>query len=326
MGHDLKTWLKHIALFLTTLFTMTIAGLMHPFGFIPLHSHSELPATDSIIQELRYFPQIYFDTVSTILGLFFSDEGYYLAYGLKFSLSFLFMMTCHEFGHYIACRIYKVDATLPYFIPTPPLIGPGTFGAFIKIKGYLPSRRAVFDIGVAGPIAGFVALIPIAFLAFANWQYASTEPYMPTGDSLYFSDGLFTRMMAMIFNVDLTLPTMPNPYYTAMWFGLLVTSLNLIPSGQLDGGHAIYAVFGGRFHKVTGYIAFGAMATFSVLGWFIYSTPSGFLFTVLLAFMMRIGHPQPLEDTPLDRKRLIVAFLTLVIFILCFVPFPIQLY
>lgn len=326
MKPDLKTWLKHIGLFLVTLFTMTIAGLMHPFGFVPLHSSSELPPVDNIVDEISYFPQVYFDTIIHILSNLFANNNYYLLYGLKFSLSFLFIMTCHEFGHYIACRLYRVDATLPFYIPTPPLIGPGTLGAFIRIRSFLPSRHAVFDIGVAGPIAGFVALIPVALLAFSTWEYAATEPYIPSGDSLYFSDGLFTRGMAYLFNINLTFPTMPNPYYTAMWFGLLVTSLNLIPSGQLDGGHALFAVFGEKAHKLTGYIAFGFMAAFSVLGFIIYSAPSGFLFVVLLAFMMQMGHPKPLDDTPLDVKRKLIAFLTLVIFILCFVPFPIQLY
>jgi membrane-associated protease RseP (regulator of RpoE activity) len=97
---------------------------------------------------------------------------------LKFSLSVLFILICHEMGHYIACRIYRVDATLPYFIPTPPMIGPaGTFGAFIKILSPLPSRRAVFDIGVAGPIAGFVALVPVAILGFLTYQKISRRKF-----------------------------------------------------------------------------------------------------------------------------------------------------
>src|SRR5205085_6272823 len=101
----------------------------------------------------------------------------YLARGLKFSLSLLFILFCHEMGHYIACRIYRVDATLPFFIPTPPMIGPaGTFGAFIKILSPMPSRRAVFDIGVAGPIAGFIALIPIALIALFTYQYVAPAP------------------------------------------------------------------------------------------------------------------------------------------------------
>jgi membrane-associated protease RseP (regulator of RpoE activity) len=107
--------------------------------------------------------------------------------------------------------------------------------------------------------------------------------------------------------------------------GLLVTALNLIPSGQLDGGHAIYAVLGKRIHYWTGRIAFVAMAAFSILGWFIYESPSGFLIAILLGVMMRIPHPEPYDQTPLDAKRKFIAFLTLMIFSLCFVPFPIQI-
>src|SRR5213078_4439098 len=92
-----------------------------------------------------------------------------LEYGLSFSLSLLFILLSHEMGHYVACRLYRVDATLPFFLPTPPMVGPaGTFGAFIKILSPMPSRRAVFDIGVAGPIAGFIALIPIALMGLAT--------------------------------------------------------------------------------------------------------------------------------------------------------------
>jgi membrane-associated protease RseP (regulator of RpoE activity) len=106
---------------------------------------------------------------------------------------------------------------------------------------------------------------------------------------------------------------------------LLVTALNLIPSGQLDGGHAIYALFGARFHLWMGRIAFFVMATLSIVGWFVYGSPSGLLFSVILAVMMLIRHPRPLDDEPLDLKRKLIAVLTLIIFALCFVPFPIQI-
>ncbi len=114
-------------------------------------------------------------------------------------------------------------------------------------------------------------------------------------------------------------------FLAAAWIGLLITSLNLIPSGQLDGGHAIYAVFGEKIHLWTGRIAFVVMATISVFGWILYSSPSGFLFAILLAVMMRVGHPEPIDDAPLNFTRQVVAVLTLLIFILCFVPFPIQI-
>jgi membrane-associated protease RseP (regulator of RpoE activity) len=227
-------------------------------------------------------------------------------------------------GHYIACRIYRVDATLPYFIPTPPLVGPaGTFGAFIKILSPMPSRQAVFDIGVAGPIAGFIALIPIALLGLATMQTAPAD-VSGLNSPIVFADPLLMKLLAVFFGIDLRFG-IGNPFYFAAWVGLLVTALNLIPSGQLDGGHAIYAVLGPRIHYWTGRIAFILMAALSILGWFYYGSPSGFLIAVLLGIMMRIRHPEPYDQTPLNGKRKAIAFLTLLIFVLCFVPFPIQI-
>lgn len=322
-----RTWAKHIALLAVTFCTVTIAGLLPPFGII-----------NDIFKELN--PQTWTETFYAILELpgaylgellrafhLFRTDAAVFKYGLSFSLSLLFILTSHEMGHYIACRLYGVDATLPFFIPTPPLIGPaGTFGAFIKIVSPLPSRRATFDIGVAGPIAGFVALIPVALLGFLTYHYA---PSAPTAENLsgviHFSDPLLFKLLGAVFGINPELAREPNPFYAAAWLGLLVTSLNLIPSGQLDGGHAVYAVFGERVHRWTGRIAFVAMIALSISGLYFYNSPSGILFAVLLGVMLRIRHPEPLDRSPLDFNRKIVAFLTLLIFLLCFTPFPIQI-
>jgi membrane-associated protease RseP (regulator of RpoE activity) len=228
-------------------------------------------------------------------------------------------------GHYIACRIYRVDSTLPFFIPTPPMVGPaGTFGAFIKILSPMPSRRAVFDIGVAGPIAGFIALIPVAFLGIAAMQMMTPEQAAAGSGGLQFADPLFMKFVGSLYGKDPTFGK-GNAFYFAAWVGLLVTALNLIPSGQLDGGHALYAVLGEKIHYWTGRVAFVAMATLSILGMYFFNSPSGFLIAIILAVMMKIRHPRPWDITPLDAKRKVVAFLTLVIFVLCFVPFPIKI-
>jgi membrane-associated protease RseP (regulator of RpoE activity) len=116
-----------------------------------------------------------------------------------------------------------------------------------------------------------------------------------------------------------------NPFYFAAWVGLFVTALNLIPSGQLDGGHAVYAVLGKRVHFFTGRIAFVVMTALSIIGFIYFNSPSGFLIAILLGIMARIRHPEPRDQTPLDVKRKLIALLTLVIFVLCFVPFPIQI-
>jgi len=321
-----KAWVKHILLMLVAFCTMTIAGTLWPFGLIQYLPEADPQSFSELLEMLQRLPAGYISVVSEVLTALFTSPAH-LKYGLSFSISLIFILLSHEMGHYITCRLYRVHATLPFFIPTPPMIGPaGTFGAFIKIQSPMPSRKAVFDIGVSGPIAGFIAMIPVAIIAFATMQ--PVPPEMLQGvqsGGLYFSDPLFFKLMAWISGTNLHLPMLSNPFYFAAWVGLLVTALNLIPSGQLDGGHAIYAIFGKRVHWWTGRVAFVAMVMFSLLGWFIYGSPSGFLIAVLLGVMMRIRHPEPMDDTPLDAKRKAIALMTLIIFILCFVPFPIQL-
>lgn len=318
-----RTWIKHAVFFLITFFTVTVAGVLPPFGILPLPIAEGDPQTwAEIYQFLSALPSHYLAMLAgTITALFTRPEV--LTYGLEFSASLLFILLCHEFGHYIACRIYGVDATLPFFIPTPPLLGPaGTLGAFIKIISPMPSRKAVFDIGVAGPIAGFIAIVPVALIGFLTLKIDAVQTTNELG--IYFSDPLFFKILGMIFGANLSLTIMPNPFYFAAWVGLLVTALNLFPSGQLDGGHALFAVFGEKVHRWSGRIAFVVMATLAISGWFLYNSPSGFLFAIILGVMLRLGHPEPYDLSPLDFKRKIVAALTLLIFVLCFVPFPIQ--
>ena len=319
-----RTYIKHLLLLAVTFCTATIAGSMFPFGPVNTMPDTDPQTASEFFQFIFTLPMRYAGIISETLHLMFTNADL-LRYGLSFSLSLLFILICHEMGHYVACRIYKVDATLPFFLPTPPMIGPaGTFGAFIKILSPMPSRRAVFDIGVAGPIAGFIALIPVALIGLATMQTASPEQVASAQGGLVFTDPLLLRLFAFFFGIDLKFG-IGNAFYFASWVGLLVTALNLIPSGQLDGGHAIYAVFGEEVHKWTGRVAFPVMAVFSVLGLYFFNSPSGFLIAIILGVMMRIRHPRPYDQTPLDAKRKVIAFLTLVIFVLCFVPFPIQI-
>ena len=214
-----------------------------------------------------------------------------------------------------------MNATLPYFIPAPPIFLAGTFGAFIKIKSPIPSRRALFDIGLAGPLAGFVVAIPISILGILYLQPATSN----VNYSIIFNDPLLFRLLAKLINVPLDPYAPTNPYYMAAWIGILVTSLNLMPVGQLDGGHGTFAVFGKRVHHVTGRVAFVATAVLTVLGFWWHGSPSGFLYTVLLGVMLRVRHPQPGIMEPLGRARLLVAIITLLVFALCFSPFPITI-
>lgn len=313
MRPTIKAWIRHSLLFALTFVTTTLGGMtfLHADKLEP---NIQTPST--AIEIIKFIPVFYFKFLALIFSTAFTEPAI-LADGLIFSVSLLAILTAHESGHYIACRVYGVDATLPFFIPSPPLIGPGTFGAFIKIVSPIWSRRALFDIGVAGPLAGFVVIIPVAIAAILTGH-----PTQNSDVPITFSNPLLLQLFAFVLKADLH-NTVTSPFYFAAWIGLLVTSLNLIPVGQLDGAHAIFAVFGQTVHKWLGRIAFVMMVTFALLGWFLYSSPSGFLYTILLAIMLRVRHPQPEDMTPLDRRRLIIAFITLIVFALCFVPFPV---
>jgi membrane-associated protease RseP (regulator of RpoE activity) len=228
----------------------------------------------------------------------------------------------------VACRRYGVAATLPFFIPAPPGFSLGTFGAFIKIKSPIPSRRALFDIGVAGPLAGFAVLLPVALAAVATSQPAPpqlVESIAASGGTvIYFNDPPLLRLFGSALGADIT-RIAPNPFYFAAWVGLLVTSLNLLPVGQLDGGHAVFSVFGPRAHRWTGRAAFASVAALAVLGWLWHHAPGGFVYAALLLIMLRLPHPRATDEAaPLGRARLAVAALTLLVFLLSFEPFPVS--
>ena len=317
-----RTWVFHTLLLLITLATATVAGVIYPFGRIPFLVADPSTFGDALSLPLTVL-LAYLELIIAAVFKLATDPAF-LKDGLSFSVSLVFILLSHEMGHYVACRLYGVDATLPYFIPTPPLVGPaGTFGAVIRIKSPMPSMRAVFDIGVAGPIAGFLALIPVALMGVVLMEPVPAGYVVPAG-TITFTDPLFMHVVAGFFGKDPT-SGFGNPFYFAAWIGLLVTALNLIPSGQLDGGHAIYAVFGKRVHFFTGRVAFVIMTALSIIGFVYFGSPSGFLVAVLLGVMARVRHPEPYDQTPLDTKRKLVALFTLVIFVLSFVPFAIRI-
>ena len=278
------------------------------------------PATSGFWGYVLYVPEYYLKIVVG-LAAFALTHPPLLLEGVTFATALLFILTAHEMGHYLACRRYGVAATLPFFIPAPPLFLAGTFGAFIKMKSPIPTRRALFDIGLAGPLAGFVALLPIAVVGLLTLK---TSPTPPGASLIIFNDPLLVRLLAKLIGVELT-DALANPFYMAAWIGLLVTSLNLMPVGQLDGGHGTFAVFGVRAHKLIGLVAFAAMAVLSVMGFVWYGSPSGFVYAILLAVMLRIRHPAPQVMEPLGTTRIIVGIITLLVFVLSFWPFPITL-
>src|SRR5688500_7153715 len=214
-----RTWVKHTSLLLVTFATMTIAGVLFPFGSIYILPEADPQTFSEAVRFVGDIPIKYISLVAYAISQLFTNAAL-LRDGLSFSLSLLFILISHEMGHYIACRIYRVDATLPYFIPTPPMIGPaGTFGAFIRIMSPMPSRKAVFDIGVAGPIAGFIALIPIAVVGLATMRPAPVEQLGSAG-ALLFSDPLFMQIVGGLMGKDPALG-IGNPFYFAAWVGLL---------------------------------------------------------------------------------------------------------
>ncbi len=317
VGREAYQWPKHLALFFLTFLTTTFAGIM---SAAPPELEVPEPALSGLLSYVLYIPEYYRRLVTAVLWQAATNPEL-LKSGFAFSTALLTILTAHEMGHYLACRYYRVRATLPFFIPAPPLFLAGTFGAFIKMKSPIPSRRALFDIGLAGPLAGFVALLPIAVVGVLTLKAGPTQL---TGETIVFNDPLLFQSVAKLGGINLS-DAAPNPWYLAAWIGLLVTSLNLMPVGQLDGGHGTFAIFGQRPHKVIGRLAFIAVAVTSVLGFIWHGSPSGFLYTVLLAVMLHVRHPAPERFEPLGRVRTFVAIITLIVFAFSFVPFPITL-
>lgn len=280
--------------------------------------------------------------------------------GIEYSFLLLLFLTAHEFGHFIAARIHGVDATLPFYIPLPGAIvgfGPyfGTLGAVIRTRTQMPSRRIVFDIGVAGPIAGFIVCMIVLAIGYATLpgieylqaihpgypnihQPGSMELSFGRTIGLSLFESLFARSGGYI-------PPMSEIYHYPMlcvgWFGMFVTALNLLPVGQLDGGHLMYGLFPDHIHRLIGKITAGLLfaislpavikewgdsGAFQLPRWFsslvIPGGSTWILWALIVTLVIRFKHPPAYDTTPLDRKRVIIGILTILIFILCFTPAP----
>lgn len=238
----------------------------------------------------------------------------YFVGGLSYSLSIISILLAHEMGHYFMSKKYGIPATLPYFIPFP--LSPfGTFGAIIKMKGVIVNKKALFDIGVAGPISGFLVAVPFIILGIKLSDIQSisgSASFIELGDPL-----LFKIIQQLIVGkippgYDLVL----HPFAYAGWVGLFVTALNLLPVGQLDGGHIIYAVFGNKSR----WVFFGTIAILAIIS--IFYNP-GWLMLVIILLIFGMRHPQPLDmETEIGSKRKYIALVILIIFALSFTPAP----
>jgi membrane-associated protease RseP (regulator of RpoE activity) len=237
--------------------------------------------------------------------------------GARLAIGLLSILVAHEMGHYLAARYYRVDATLPFFIPFPvpgfSLVG--TLGAFIRIRSPIPHRRALFDIGVAGPLAGFVVCLPVLWLGI---QEATLQPLAADAEGLFLGEPLLFRWITQVIHgpvaADQTL--LMGRLGLAAWFGLLVTALNLMPIGQLDGGHVTYALLRDRAHRISRIASWVCVAL-------VYFGPSWILWAILVRVLGRRHPPTRDDDAPIGRARVLVGVLSLVVFVICFVPDPI---
>ncbi len=255
------------------------------------------------------------------------SSGLQLYAGLPFSISLMAILLAHEMGHYVTSRRNRVDCTPPYFIPAPfpSIFIIGTFGAFIRMKSMPRSRRVLFDIGAAGPWAGVIVTIPILIVGLA---LSTVGPLAQSAGGLELGNSiLFHQIAKWILHVDPdTVSVNLHAMAFAGWIGLFVTTLNLLPASQLDGGHVIYALFGRRHRIISRLVVLGCVLMVVIpyfLGmrfWY------GWLFWAVLLFLFGLGHPVTADvDTPLDPMRRFAAWATIALFIVTFSPVPVSI-
>lgn len=290
-----------LTLLALTLVTTTLAGVAH---------HQFFKIDLALIDQPEQLQQALTNSAT--------GAGFYLS-GLWYSLTILLILGCHEMGHYVACLRYGVLATRPYFLPVPlPLTG--TFGAFIRIKSRIPTKTALFDIGIAGPLAGFIIAVPALVIGLM----LSRIDRLPQDQSMLVELGeplLFKLVAWLVWGpVPSGYSVNMHPMAFAAWFGLLATALNLFPIAQLDGGHISYAVLGRRSTYVT-FIMIGVAIILC------FRSSSWIVWTLLLLVMIGLlgpHHPPTLDDEPpIDRGRVVMAAAAMIILALCFTPVPI---
>lgn len=311
----IKSYFIHIGLFIVTFITTTLAGVEWTTGQLPPY------------------------------------EFNLLVNGLPYSISIMLIITFHEFGHYIAARYHRVKATLPFYIPYPTIpyfINFGTMGAVIRTKSPIYTKKAMFDIGIAGPLSGFVVCLAILIYGFTHVpsieyliqihpDYFSSE-FGKDGYKLVFGDSiLFSLLRYLLVDHNNFFPPMSEiyryPYLCAGWFGLLVTSMNMIPVGQLDGGHIAYTMFDQEKHLKISSISTIILAVFGFagvidslleinlgIGW------SGWLlWAFILYFIVKLKHPPVPDAAALDKKRILLGYVSFIIFVISFSPTPLIL-
>ena len=297
-----RYWL-HILLLLATLFTMLVVGARMQFNFL-----NHLPTFYEGEDSLRIFPLVW------------ALRESHLLLGLPFALTLLLILLAHEMGHYLYCRAYGVSATLPFFIPFPTLFG--TMGAFIRIRSSIRSRSALFDIGIAGPIAGFVVAVVMLAISLGLSQ---APPGAVHPVSIEFGYPVIFHMVHRLLAAAApghSVAALPlgqvylHPMAMAAWVGMFATALNLLPGGQLDGGHIIFAL-APRAHRWVSRLAILVLIPLGLYGW------AGWLIWAVLLGLSGLRHPAVPESPGLNRHRAWLAGLGLLMLALTFTPTPV---
>jgi membrane-associated protease RseP (regulator of RpoE activity) len=291
-----RTWLN-VLLFIVTVFSTFFVGLGWSASYIQAEAFSANPS---------FVPQADIFRDPRVVGL-----------SVIYAFVLLLILLGHELGHYLTCRRYGLSATLPFFIPAPTLIG--TLGAFIKIRSPIRDKRQLFDIGATGPLVGFVLALPALVVGLAM---SKVVPALSGEGTIAFGEPLILKLAGLV-----VLPSIPrnydivlHPIAFAGWVGVLITSLNLFPAGQLDGGHVAYSVFGRRTRTISRLVVavFFLLGLVSWLGWIIWA---------FLILILGTKHPPTWDEgRPLPLGRKILAAIVLLVFILSFIPDPIKGY
>jgi hypothetical protein len=297
-----RTWI-HGLLFVLTILTTCFAGLGWSASYLAFEAFGAAgadvgAAAANAFRDPRVFPlsALYAAVLMTILA-------------------------GHEMGHYLTCRRYGIRATLPFFLPGPPFLG--TFGAFIRIKSPISFRRQIFDVGASGPLVGFALALPALV---AGMAFSRVAAFAPSADTITFGEPLLFRLLTVLFfgRVPEGSALVLHPVGFAGWVGLLVTAINLVPLGQLDGGHVAYALLG-RKARALSFVMIGVLAVMGVFFHVTWLLVAGLLLFFEFRTKLRLNHPRVVDEgAPLGWKRRVLSVAVVVIFILSFVPDPVR--
>jgi membrane-associated protease RseP (regulator of RpoE activity) len=286
-----RIWIN-ILLFALTIGSVFFVGLTWSLSFIHSEDGASLSLRSGVLSDVR------------VIGLSFI-----------YTVVLILILLGHELGHYLTCRRYRIDATLPYFVPAPGLIG--TLGAFIKIKSPITRKNELFDVGAAGPISGFILALPALVIGLSLSKVVAA---IPKGDALILGEPLLLKIVARFLfgNLPQGADILLHPVAFAGWVGLLVTAFNLFPLGQLDGGHLFFALLGRRSELMTRVLLglFVIMGIIFWVGWFVWA---------VLILVLGLKHPNVSDDDlPLSTGRKWLGVLLLIIFVLSFIPDPVR--